>query len=131
VSMPRINEGRRRWLMVAVGLVVGAILLVGAWWLFTQGPGTALLSPPGSTVATFSGEGNQSTESFSVRDGWSIQWESQGPSFSYAIRGDRDFGTVITVDEPTSGVTNPTGSGTYHLEVTAEGAWQIDIIQGD
>jgi hypothetical protein len=131
VSMTRSGEGRSRWLLIGAALVVGLLLLVGTWWLFTQGPGAALLSPPGSTVASFSGEGNQTTDSFSVREGWSIQWQSEGQSFSYAIRGDRDFGTVITVDEPTSGVTNPTGSGTYHLEITAEGAWQVDVIQGD
>ena len=129
MSMPRSTEGRGRRLLI--GLVVGLLVLIGGWWLFTLGPGAALLSPPGSTVASFTGEGNQATGTFSVRSGWSIQWESRGPSFSFAIRGDRDFGTVITVDEPTSGVTNPTGSGSYFLDVTAEGAWQIDIIQGD
>jgi hypothetical protein len=131
VATARNGADQRRPLLMAVAVVIGLLVLVAAWWLFTQGPGRALISPPGSTVASFSGQSNQTTDSFSVREGWSIRWESQGPSFSYAIRGDRDFGTVITVDEPTSGVTNPTGSGSYFLDITAEGAWQVEVIQGD
>ena len=129
----RTDEPRRqpRWLTGAVGLAVVAILLVGGYWLMTEGPGVRLLSPAGSTVAEFTGEGDIATDTFHVRDGWAIRWESTGERFAFAIGGDRDFGTVIDIDEPGSGVTSPTGSGAFRLDVTGEGPWSIVIVQGD
>lgn len=111
-------------------VIIVMVLAAGAYWMFTNGPGRQLLSPPGSTVASFSGDRPQTTPSFSVRAGWGIHWESTGP-FSFAIRGDRDFGTVISTDGPGSGITSPTGEGTYFLEVDAAGPWTITISQGD
>ena len=124
------SRRRRAWLL-ATSVVVLLAVLVGTYWLMTDGPGAGLLSPAGSTVDEFSATGNVTTNSFRVRQGWSIHWESMSDSFGLAIRGDRDFGTVISLDEPGSGVTSPTGAGTFHLEVTAEGAWTIEVVQGD
>jgi hypothetical protein len=125
-----VSTNRRRR-VAAVALVgVVAILVVGYWFLFL-GPGRAILSPPGSTVASFTGDANQITTSFTVRDGWAINWQSSGSSFAFAIKGDRDYGTVVNNAGPGSGITSPAGSGTFHLEVTAVGPWTIDITQGD
>jgi hypothetical protein len=110
---------------------IGALLLVAvAVWFLTEGPGQRILSPPGSTVAEFEGSGNQSTPAFKVREGWQIHWDSQSETFSLAIRGDRDFGTVVEVAEPTSGITAPVGAGSFYLEVTAGGEWSITVVQG-
>jgi hypothetical protein len=106
-------------------------MAVAAYWFLTLGPGQRIVSPPESTVLQFSGSGDQTTPPFQVREAWDIQWESMGDRFSLAIRGDRDFGTVIEVDEAGSGVTSPTGAGSYYLEVTADGAWSVRITQGD
>jgi hypothetical protein len=38
---------------------------------------------------------------------------------------------VINLTEPGSGITSPTGAGSYYLEVTATGPWTIEITQGD
>ena len=121
----------RRRVVRVLGVAIALILIVGGYWVFTQGPGRQLLSPAGSTIASFSGAADQTTGSFQVRDGWAVHWDSTGQKFSFAIRGDRDFGKVIDINEPGSGVTSPTGAGTFHLEVTAEGDWTISITQGD
>jgi hypothetical protein len=122
---------RRRWVLPALVAAIALIVILGGYWAFTQGPGRQLLSPAGSTVATFSGDSDQTTGSFQVREGWAIHWDSTGQKFAFAIRGDRDFGTVINITEPGSGVTSPTGTGSFDLEVTAQGAWTISITQGD
>ena len=112
--------------------LVGLLILAAAgYWLLTEGPGQQVLSPAGSTVAEFSGDTDQTTTSFDVREGWAIHWESTGEAFAFGIGGDRDFGTVIDVDEPGNGVTSPTGAGTYHLEIAAKGPWTVRITQGD
>lgn len=115
---------------VAMALLVGAVASAG-YWILTQGPGRELVSPPGSIVAEFSGTGNQTTDAFQVREGWQIQWANSGPSFAFAITGDRDFGTVIDQREPASGVTSPVGGGTFRLEISADGPWTISIVQGE
>ena len=116
----------RVFVLVAVVVLAGA-----AYWFFTEGPGGRILSPSGSTVAEFSGPGATETETFTVREGWQIHWDSQSDTFSLAIRGDRDFGTVVELDEPTSGITAPVGGGEFFLEISAEGDWSISVLQGD
>lgn len=101
---------------------------VAVYLVFLRGSGEP---PPRTDVAEFSGDGNATTASFSVREPWQIHWETDGESFSYAIRGDRDLGTVIEQESPGSGVTSPVGSGTFHLEITAEGPWQVLIYQNE
>jgi len=112
-----------------LGLAVIAIL-VGGYWFLTQGPGTQFTSPAGSTVADFKGSGDQSTATFTVREGWRIDWQHDS-AFAFAIRGDRDFGKVIDEQGSGSGVTSPVGAGSFHLEITADGPWEIKVIQGD
>lgn len=124
-------QQRRRPGSLLFAIVVVVILAGGAYWYLAQGPGRSLLSPSGSAVVRLSGDGDQTTESFTVRQGWAIEWDSSGDAFAFAIRGDRDFGTVIDVVEPGNGVTSPTGEGTFHLEVAAEGPWTITVKQGN
>ena len=112
-------------------LLVALALGLAAYWFMTRGPGQQIVSPPRSTITHFSGDGDQVTDSFVVREGWAIQWASTADHFAFAIAGDRDFGTVIDVDEAGNGTTSPTGGGTFHLEIAADGPWTIDITQGD
>jgi hypothetical protein len=125
------RRGVSRWIASIVLVIAVLVTFVGVYWFFTQGPGLQIVSPAGSTVAAFGGEGNQTTATFKVREGWGIQWESQGTQFAFAIQGDRDFGKVIDINEPGTGVTSPTGAGSFHLEVTANGPWTISITQGN
>ena len=125
------DHGRRRRLLIALLVVTIAIFVIVGYWIFTQGPGGRLLSPPGSTVAQFSGAGDQATNSFEVRQGWRIRWESAGQRFAMAIRGERGLGTVMDISEPASGVTSPANAGTFYLEITADGSWSVTVEQGE
>lgn len=127
----RARRGVPLWVASIVLVIAVLVSFVGAYWFFTQGPGLQLLSPPGSTLAAFGGQGSETTATFQVREGWGIQWESKGTQFAFAIQGDRDFGKVIDINEPSNGVTSPTGAGTFYLEVTANGPWTISITQGN
>jgi hypothetical protein len=112
--------------------LVGALLLVAlaaAYW-FTQGPGVAMLSPAGSTVVELSGSGDQTSNSFRVRAGWEIHWETTGEHLAVAISGGKDVGTVISQDQPGSGVAVRGDAGNYQLEVRADGPWTIRVTQG-
>ena len=131
MTKARGRVGIPRWVASIVLVIAVLVSFVGVYWFFTQGPGVQLISPAGSTVAAYSGDGDQTTPAFKVRDGWGIQWESTGEHFAFAIKGDRDFGKVIDISEPGSGVTSPTGAGSFRLEVTAKGPWTISITQGN
>jgi hypothetical protein len=123
------HSRRRRNIWIVVVIAVLAILAAAAYWYFNLGPGRP--SPAGSLVAEFEGTGNTTTDPFTVRSGWRIDWENSGDLFSFAITGDRDFGTVVEQTEPGSGSTSPTGAGTFQLNVTAQGSWRIQVFQGD
>lgn len=105
-------------------------MIVAAMWYFGFGPGQAG-GPPGSTVADLSGNANAESETFFVRSGWQIHWETEGERFEYAIEGDRSIGTVISQDGPGSGITSPVPAGNFRIIVRADGPWRIQVIQGD
>lgn len=115
---------------MALIAILALVLVVGGYWFFTSGPGWSLISPRGSTVATFSGDGDATTASFRVREAWRIEWDSKGSSFAMTISGDENMGTVVQVTEPENGVTAPPSKGTFHLELKAQGSWTIRILQG-
>lgn len=125
------TRGRRLAPILIVAALAVVVIAAVAYWALTQGPAQSLLSPRNSTVAEFSGDGNQTTPSFKVREGWAVHWETTGTSFAFDIKGDRDYGTVLNVDEAGSGVTSPTGAGTFNLVVNARGPWSITITQGE
>jgi hypothetical protein len=122
----------RRMSNRGVSVAVAALVLVaagyGLYYLFGRGTGEP---PPRTDVAEFSGDSDATTESFTVQEPWQIHWETEGESFSYAIEGDRDYGTIIEQEGPGSGVTSPVGSGTFHLEITADGPWHVQIFQNE
>ena len=115
------------WLAAAVGLLL--VVAVGATVALT------ILdhddSDRGSTILVMSGRGNETSERFVARKGWSIQWENTGAYFSYTIHGDVEFGQVITQNGPGNGVTSPVPTGTFFIEVVAQGSWSIKVTQGD
>ena len=116
--------------LALIGVAALAIAVV-AYWFFFHGPGQGVTSPTGSTILELTGDGNAATEDFRVREGWSIHWENSGDRFTLAISGDRNFGTVVDQQEPGSGVTSPAGGGTYQIDVKAEGAWSLRVVQGE
>jgi len=86
--------------------------------------------PPPATVLQVSGSGDKVSSTFEVRPGWQIVWRTDGPRFSIAVRGDRDFGTVVDQAGASSGAIALPSSGMLHLEVTAKGPWSIKVLQG-
>ena len=132
MSVPdQAQQARRRRLVLTASALVAVVIVVAAYWFFAFGPGVRVLSPPRSTVVEFSGTSDQSTATFQARSGWRIHWQSDGQRFAMAVRGDADLGTVIEVSEPASGVTAPAGTGSFWLDITADGAWSLRIEQGD
>jgi hypothetical protein len=129
----RPDKVRRRpgWIVIAAVVVLVIAVGIGAYWFLTQGPGNRLVSPEGSDITEFNGDGDQTTDSFEVRDQWQVHWENSGESFAFAIKGDQDLGTIVEQDGPGSGVTSVVAGGTFHLEITAEGPWEIRITQGE
>lgn len=115
--------------VVAAVLALGVVVL-GVWY-FASGPGTRLISPEGATVVEFTGTADDVTESFTVRDGWRIRWSTSGEYLRISIRGDRNFGTVVDVEQPDTGVTSPPIGGTFHLEIAGAGPWTIAVLQGE
>ena len=124
------RRGRFSWPLHVISAHVIVVVAIAAYWFVTQGPGQRILSPPGSDIAAFSGDGDQTTDSFTVRGQWQIHWENEGDSFTFAIDGDQDLGTIIEQEEPGSGVTNVVAAGTFHIVVTAEGPRSFSIAQG-
>lgn len=127
-ELARARWRRPAWL--AAGILLAGLLILGGYWFFSEGPGWRIISPRGATVASFSGDGDQLTQSFRVREGWRIQWASTGSAFEMAIDGDRNMGTVVQVAGPEDGLAAPPSAGTFHLEITATGSWTITVLQG-
>jgi hypothetical protein len=128
-SVARLRSTSARGLWLVVGVLVLAVVGLGSYYFLARG--TAPSAPARTDVVSFSGDGDDVTESFSVTEPWQIHWETEGPAFTFAIAGDRDYGVVIEQDGPGSGVTSPVGSGTFHLEVTADGPWRVQVFQGE
>ena len=115
---------------MAIISILAVLLVVGGYWFFSTGPGWPLVSPRGSTVATFSGDSDQVTSDFRVREGWRIEWKTTGTGFTMAINGDQNMGTVVSVSSPDNGLTAAPSKGTFHVEVRASGPWEVKILQG-
>ena len=122
---------RPRWVLALLVAVLVIVVGIGLYWFLTQGPGNRIVSPAGSGITEFSGDGDGTTDSFAVRGQWQVHWENSGESFTFAIRGDQDLGTIVEQDGPGSGVTSVVAGGTFHIEITATGPWEIRITQGE
>ncbi len=125
----RARGDRNRWLW-PLATIAAAALILGAGYWFALGPGRPG-GEAGSTLAALSGEGNAVSEHFIARRGWSIEWENTGSYFSYTIHGEVEFGQVITQNGPGNGITSPVPTGTFFVEVVAQGPWSLKVIQGD
>lgn len=110
---------------IALSALLLVVVVIGAYAV-SQG---MLGGGDRRVVAEFTGDTDRVTGDFSVTDGWQIHWQNDGEHFEFAIGGDFNFGTVITQDAPGSGVTSPTPTGTFHLEIRATGPWTVQIIQ--
>jgi hypothetical protein len=144
-SVARIG---RRSILVAV-LVLAAVVVwgIGSWFatltrntaprpLASPSPtaspsSSASLAPPLSTVLDLSGTGDEESESFTVSRGWQITWQTDGPRFAFAVRGDEDLGTIVDQTGTSSGANSLPTAGTFYIEVTAKGPWSLKVLQGE
>jgi hypothetical protein len=122
-------QPRRRGPAIAIVLVVLAVAAVGAYFLLK--PDSDDGPPQRRVVASFSGSGNDTTQTFRVTKPWRIEWRNAGKRFAIAITGDRDFGTVVEREKPGAGVTTAEVAGTFRLVVKAKGAWSAKVLQED
>jgi hypothetical protein len=84
----------------------------------------------GAPVLELEGTGNQRSKAFDVLVGWQIQWATDGDHLVIAVTGDQDLGDQVDFPGPASGVVSPPASGTFRLEITADGPWSVTVIQG-
>jgi hypothetical protein len=122
------RRGRRARVLIVSAIILAAAVVVG--YVAIQaflGPGGGPGDP--TVVAEFSGDGDQITTDFTVSGDWRIRWQTDGPRFAFAVRGERDLGTIITREGTANGVTSVVPSGTFRLEITAEGPWTVRIEQ--
>ncbi len=88
-----------------------------------------------TVIASFEGTGSDTTDFFTVEKGWEIQWET--PTIetlqSIAWKTAEGKGSMIMQmhRKPLRehGRVNVNTSGTYHLDITANGPWKITIYQ--
>ena len=96
-------------------------------------PSLAPTDPPavlGAPVLELEGTGNQRSPTFDVLVGWQIQWQTDGDHIAIAVTGDQDLGDQVDYPGPAKGVVSPSAGGTFRLEITADGAWSVTVIQG-
>jgi len=92
------------------------------------------------TVATFKGNGQKKTQTFTVGKQWQIQWSCTPSSFYggqynviVELRTTDDGGlgnpVVNTICKAgnTSGDSQEYDAGTYYLDINSEGAWSVTI----
>ena len=120
--------GRWRLVAVLVILVVGAA--AAGFLLLKDRPDAPAAGDPATprVVATFRGNGNQRTDTFTVDTGWEIAWTTRGKRFAIAVTGAEDLGTVVEQRGKQTGATFPRGAGEFRLDVTARGPWRIQIL---
>lgn len=125
-----LDPAPRQLTLAAIGISALVLVLGLAISFFSYGPGWSIASPRNTTVAEFSGDGDQITSEFRVREDWRIEWETSGPAFAMAITGDQDLGTVVTADGADSGLTAPPIPGVFQIEIRASGPWTVKVLQG-
>lgn len=96
----------------------------------------------------FSGKESAATESFTVEDGWEVQWQTEGTSFQLSAFGvvaplyegsmteteqiRRSFEVyqpiILADSSKTSGTAFHRRGGTFYLHVITSGPWTIHII---
>jgi hypothetical protein len=151
--LPPQPRRRRRWprrhpvltsLLAAIGLVVGIVVAVSSPPPATPPAAQGGARPPAAraavkphTVATFSGNGEQSTAKFTVAATWKLQYSfncsdfgGQG-NFAVIEDGGSDFGGVNVNDLATSKSGSSwayNDAGTHYLEIDSECNWSVKVI---
>ena len=134
--------------MLRIPRIAFSIILSFALLIFEIRIGATETQKETSSVEiTFSGTGPGETKSFTVQDGWKIQWETESPTFRLSAHGtarrpyvgatnERDeilrrfeaIQPIILANTTDSRGTafHPLG-GTFHLVIEANGSWRIHL----
>jgi hypothetical protein len=129
-STPALDPAPRRLTLLSIGAAALVLVIGLVVSFFSYGPGWSIASPRGAIVAEFSGDGDQVTSSFRVREDWRIEWQTSGPAFAMSITGDQNLGTVVTANAADSGLTAPPVPGVFQIEIRASGPWSLKVLQG-
>lgn len=108
-------------------LVLIALVALG-YWAYQTAVRAPVSRPSAGTVANFSGDGDMTTEPFTVSEGWELHWSTKGSEFEMAL-SDGSTRTLMTRNGPGSGTTVPQGFGTYRLVISAKGSWSVEVRQ--
>lgn len=100
----------------------------------TTTPVAASSEPAGAQVepvAEFSGEGNETTESFDVEVNWELRWRvSEGERFAVELLTNDDVsrGHVVDATDKSEGTTFVSEAGEFKLRVSSDAPWSVQIV---
>jgi hypothetical protein len=97
----------------------------------TPAPTDEPAAGPRQVVLSVTGESHEITDTFEVKPGWQIHWQTDGTSIAVAVTGASNLGVLIDYPGPASGVTGVAEGGEYRLEIEANGPWSITVIDGE
>ena len=100
-----------------------------------------------ATEITFTGAGPEETRTFSVEDGWKIEWETESPPFKLSAHGTAQRPYIGSTNErekilqwfesvqplvlantfDTNGTAYHPLGGTFYLKIVADGPWRIHL----
>ena len=81
-------------------------------------------------IASFSGSGPDTTDSFEAAENWELRWEAQNPvgfGVELLTADETSRGQVVQGGEDASGATFVSEEGEFRLRVTADGDWSVTV----
>ena len=92
---------------------------------------TTTPATPQEVIFSIEGTTHDVTDSFEAKPGWQIQWHMDGDAIAIAVSGNPNLGLVIEQEGPASGVTGIAEGGEFSLNIAADGAWKVTVIDGE
>lgn len=123
--------------VVAVAVAVAAVV----WSTDDEGSGsgerpagtatTVDKLPTAGSIAELTGTGDQQTDVFEAATNWELRWSTAAAgSFTVELFAEDGTSRGVIVDEParTSGSVFVSEEGSFYLAVTADTAWELEIL---
>jgi hypothetical protein len=78
---------------------------------------------------SFSGSGDDQTDAFDVAANWELRWEADDAFQAELFNAEGESrGVIIETDEAGDGATFISEAGEFTLEVSADGDWNIEVL---
>jgi hypothetical protein len=93
--------------------------------------GSSTPVPKASSLAKFSGRGDETTTTFRAASNWEIRWRTEsGSPFTVELLDASGVsrGQIVTSKKKVTGATFVSEKGQFKLKVSATRAWSIEII---